>query len=40
MPGLELPKELKDFNPEHAFEGVKKAFDEGGVMSALASSDI
>ena len=36
IPGLELPEGLKDLNPEKAFEGVKKAFEEGGVLNTLA----
>ena len=36
MPGLNLQDSLKDFNPEMAFEGVKAAFAEGGVLNQLA----
>lgn len=36
VPGLELPEALRGINPEKAFEGVKKAFEDGGVLSQLA----
>jgi hypothetical protein len=40
IPALELPGDLKNFNHQEAFEGVKKAFEEGGIMSSLATGDV